>query len=56
VAGNTTDVTAQVMTAAASGVTAARATNVDLVTEDTARAVRRRRESSPIPTVATTGG
>jgi thioredoxin reductase len=55
VAGNTTDVTAQVMAAAASGVTAARAINVDLVVEDTERAVRRRSESSQVTTGATTG-
>ncbi len=39
VAGNVADVTAGVMVAAASGVTAAAAVNADLIAEDTARAV-----------------
>lgn len=45
VAGNSADVSAGVMQAAASGVTAAAAINADLTTEDTAGAVSARRAS-----------
>ncbi|MGZ3598667.1 MAG: hypothetical protein ACXVCO_06135 [Ktedonobacterales bacterium] len=46
VAGNVADVTAGVMQAAASGVTAAAAINADLTAEDTARTVSAAREST----------
>jgi hypothetical protein len=39
VAGNVTDLRAQVITAAAGGLNAAAALNADLIAEDTARAV-----------------
>jgi SAM-dependent methyltransferase len=45
VAGNVTDLTAQVVTAAAGGVSAAVAINADLITEDTQRAVTRYRKT-----------
>ena len=46
VAGNLTDLSAQVMTAAASGLRAAAAINADLVEEDVEAAVAERRKSS----------
>ncbi|RKO20840.1 NAD(P)/FAD-dependent oxidoreductase [Pseudarthrobacter phenanthrenivorans] len=49
-AGNATDVSAQVMTAAAAGLKAAEAINADLVLEDTRQAVERARAgTAPVP-------
>ncbi len=47
VAGNVTDLRAQVVGAAASGLMAAAALNLDLITEDTQRAVAARRAATP---------
>ena len=49
VAGNVTDLTAQVGAAAAGGALAGAHINADLVTEDTARAVAARREAVAHP-------
>ena len=48
VAGNVTDLTAQVVTAAAGGVSAAAAINADLIAEDTQRAVTGYRNTRPV--------
>ena len=49
VAGNVTDLMAQVVMAAAGGVSAAAAINADLIAEDTQRAVARYRTAHPAP-------
>jgi thioredoxin reductase len=49
VAGNVSDLKAQVLASAASGATAAVAINTDLIAEDTARAVAARREKTLLP-------
>jgi thioredoxin reductase/SAM-dependent methyltransferase len=49
VAGNVTDLTAQVVTAAAGGAFAAAAINADLIAEDTQRAVTAYRNARPAP-------
>jgi SAM-dependent methyltransferase len=58
VAGNVTDLAAQVVTAAAGGVAAAAAINADLIAEDTRDAVTRHRGTRPATPehVATSGG
>lgn len=56
VAGNVTDLTAQVITAAAGGVNAAAAINADLIAEDTQRAVADHREARPATPGAVANG
>ena len=49
-AGNVTDITAQVGAAAAAGATAAQHLNADLITEDTRAAVERHRKNAAVGT------
>jgi thioredoxin reductase (NADPH) len=56
VAGNVADPRAQVITAAAAGLTAAAAINADLVQEDTALAVARMSDRQTAETLVTAGG